>query len=201
MLTLIAMLLIASPEPLRLAPGGQEVLKVPGLTRMAIGDDSIADVRVVGAGEVLVLGRQRGRTTLSLWANGRLSTRSVLVEDGKTSDLGRLVHELVSPTLKVERFGEVSVVQGTLDGVDELERLNALVGDDPSVKVLVRMNPRALPVVAQRISEAFAKHGLAQAKATNVGDRILLEGNVGDEKELARALTIARAIYAQTALP
>lgn len=201
MLALLAVLLVASPDTVRLSPGGQEVLKVPGLTRLAIGDDSVADVRVVGAGEVLVLGRQRGRTNLSLWANGRLSTRNVLVEDGKVSELGRLVHELVNPTLKVERFGELSVIQGTLDGVDELERLNALVGDDASVKVLVRMNPRSLPVVAQRITEAFAKHGLTQARATQIGDRVFLEGNVGDERELVRALSIARAIYAQVALP
>lgn len=197
MVTALLAALVLSAEPVVLSPGEQEVLRVPGLTRIAVGDPAVADVTPTSKGELLVLGKKLGRTTLTLWTARGLETRQLVVDDGHASELGQRLKSLVSPSLRVERFSSYTVVDGTLDSVEEWSRLNALVGSDPNVKVLARLNPRVLPVVAQRITAEFHKAGLSQARAECVGQTVFLEGSVADEVELKRALLIANALYAQ----
>lgn len=197
MVTALLVLAVAAAEPVVLSPGEQSVLRVPGITRIAVGDPNVADVTPTSKGELLVLGKKLGRTTLTLWRARGLETRQLVVDDGHASELGVKLKQLVSPSLRVERFAGYTVVDGTLDSVEEWSRLSALVGGDPNVKVLARLNPRVLPVVAQRITAEFHKAGLAQARAECVGQTVFLEGSVADEVELKRALLIANALYAQ----
>ena len=193
---LVAVTLCASgTDSVRVSPGTQELLKHPGLTRVAIGDPAVADVRVTGAGEVLVLGRQPGRTSLTLWAGSKVSVKTVVVDDGRSSEIARLVKDNVSPTLRVTQYNSATVIEGTLDSVEELDRLKLLIGNDPTVKLLVKMNPYALPFLASQITQAFEKNGIKSAKAIAVGDRIFLEGSVADTAEMTKATAIADAIY------
>ena len=196
---LIAVLLTTPAEPIRLTPGGQEVLRIPGLTRIALSKEEIADVKVLSSGEVLVLGKQKGRTTLTMWINGRVSSRAVVVDDGKSSELARLVHDSVSPALKVEEYNGRVVVDGVVDSVEDLERLKLLVGTEPNVTLLVSLNPRVLPVVAEMITTQLQREGIKTARAVCVGGKIFLEGSVSDQAESQKAQLIADAIYARAA--
>jgi Flp pilus assembly secretin CpaC len=190
------MVVTAEGEPVRLRPGGQSVLKVPGLTRVAIGEKDVADVRVTGAGELLLLGRHAGRTTITLWAQGRVATRTLIVDDGATDELARLVHDLVNPTLKVQSFEDRIVIDGTVDSLEELHRLERLVGEDPRVKILVQLDATAIRALAETITQALHRSGLPEAHATAVGQRILLEGAVSDGAEREKAQDIADAYWA-----
>ena len=45
--------------------GTQKVLSIPGgVSRVAVGDPNVADVKTVGSNQMLVIGGQVGRTTL-----------------------------------------------------------------------------------------------------------------------------------------
>jgi hypothetical protein len=197
MVTALLTLLLAADPTIRLAPGAQEILRVPGLTRVALSAPEVADITPTNSarGELLLVGKQRGRSSLTLWTATGVQTRQIIVDDGKTTELGRMVKELVSPTLHVEQFNGSTVIDGTLDSVEELRRLERLVGEDSSVKLLVKLNPRVLPIVAEQMNAAFKKQGLANARAQCVGQTIFLDGSVGDEAELKKALLIANAIY------
>lgn len=194
MLTAALLFATLAAEPLRLTPGGQEVLKLPGVTRVAISGD-VADVRVISAGEVMVLGKQRGRTTITWWVGSKMNTRPVVVDDGHGSDLSKMIHDLVSPSLTVEQFQDKIVIDGVLDSVEDYNRLKSLVASDPTVTVMAHLNPRVLPVVAEMITQALHREGLKTAFATCVGDRILLEGSVADSMESQKAKLIADSIY------
>jgi pilus assembly protein CpaC len=194
-MTLALLALVLAAEPLRLAPGTQEVLRVPSVTRVAVAEPSIADVTPTGRGELLVVGKAMGRTTLTLWTASGVQTRQVVVDDGHANELTRRIHELVSPTLKVETFNGAIVIDGTLDSIEEYHRLKTLVDGEASVKLLVRLNPRVLPMVAEQMNAAFKKQGLAAAHANCVGQTIFLDGSVADERELQKALLIANAYY------
>ena len=197
---LLVVALLATPlDPIRLTPGGQEVLRIPGLTRIALSKEEIADVKVLSNGELLVLGKQKGRSTLTLWINGRVSSRAVVVDDGKSSELARLIHDSVSPSLKVEEYAGRVVVDGIVDSVEDLERLKMLVGADPNVTLLVSLNPRVLPVVAELITTQLQREGIKTARAVCVGGKIFLEGSVSDQAESQKAQLIADAIYARAA--
>jgi pilus assembly protein CpaC len=190
----------AGVEPIRLSPGTQTVLKVPGVTRVAVGQESVADVRPTGKGELLVTGNAIGRTSLTLWTASGMQTRTIVVDDGRSSELGRMVKELVNPGLRVETFNGVIVIDGKLDSMDELRRLNQLVGNDSNVRVLATVDPRVMPAVAENISAAFRKQGLVNARAVSYGGKIIPEGSVADERELQKALMIANT-YAMAVTP
>jgi pilus assembly protein CpaC len=181
-------------ETMRLRPGAHSVLRTPGLTKVAIADPEVADVQV-SAGELLVLGRRRGRTTMTLWYGSRVSTRSLVVDDGSTDDIARLVHDLVDPSLHVEAFEDKVVIDGKVDSLQDLRRLEQLVGDDPRVKLMVRVDPAAIRVLAETITQALHKNGMPSAQATAVGSKIVLEGSVSDLTERDKAQTIADSYY------
>lgn len=191
MITALLTLCLAAGEPIRLAPGAQEVVRVQNLTRVGVGDPTIADVTPTARGELLVTARSRGRTTLTMWTAKGLETRVVVVDDGKASELGRLVRSLVNPSLRVEEFSNQTVIDGMLDSPAELKRLRALVGDDANVKILARLDPRVLPAVAQNITAALHREGLKDAHAEILGQTLVLEGSVADERERQKAQLIA----------
>jgi pilus assembly protein CpaC len=197
-LALATSLSLVPTDVIRLSPGEQQVLKLPGLKRVAIVTEDYASVRVMGQGELLLLGKQSGRTSMTLWLQDRVVYKTIIVDNGRQSEIARLVHEQVSPTLKVEEYSGKIIIDGTLDAIEELDRLKLLVGDDPNVKILCRMNPRVLPFVAAQISQAFDKAGLRTAHAVAVGNKILLEGSVSDMAEFHKAEQIANAIYNQS---
>jgi hypothetical protein len=181
-----------------LTPGGQEVLHLPGLKRVAIGAEDVASVRVTGAGELLLLGKQNGRTSLTLWLADKVVYRTIVVDNGHASQLALLVHDQVSPTLKVDEYNGKIIIDGTLDAIEEMDRLRILVGDDPNVKLLVHLNSRVLPFVASQITQALEHEGLRTCHATAIGNKIFLEGSVADNAELQKAQGIADALYNQS---
>ena len=190
MIAALALTLCLAAEPVRLAPGAQEVLRVQNLTKVGVGDPNIADV-TASKGELIITARAKGRTTLTLWTARGLETRMVIVDDGKTSELGRLVKTLVNPSLRVDEFSGRTVIDGMLDSPGELKRLRALVGDDANVTILARLDPRVLPAVAQNITAALHRQGLNNAHAACLGQTLVLEGSVADERELQKAQLIA----------
>jgi len=200
MLTIALLSLAIAAEPIRLLPGTQHVLKVPGIMRVAVGQEQVADVRPTGKGELLITGNQLGRTSLTLWTAQGMQTRTIVVDDGKTDQIQRMVKDLVSPALRVETYNGVTVIDGRLDSMDEMRRLEQLFGNDASVRILATVDPRVMPAVAANISAAFQKQGLVSARAVAYGGKIVLEGSVSDERELQKALMIANT-YASAVTP
>lgn len=68
-----------APETLEVARGAYRVLAVPGLTRVAIGDPGVADVKVDGQDSLLVLGAHEGQTTLLVWTKSARKVYAVVV--------------------------------------------------------------------------------------------------------------------------
>ena len=61
----------ADDQTITLGVGTQKVIQVPGVQRVAVGDSEIADVKVLGNNnEILVIGVAEGRTTLLVWRSG-----------------------------------------------------------------------------------------------------------------------------------
>jgi pilus assembly protein CpaC len=119
-----------------------------------------------------------------------METRQIVVDDGKTTELGRIVKQMVNPSLRVEEFGGTTVIDGVLDSPAELARLRQLTANE-NVTILARLDPRVFPAVAQNITAALQRAGLKNAYASVVGQTIVLEGSVADEREMQKAQLIA----------
>src|SRR6476646_7281767 len=71
----------ADENSISLGVGSQRVLAVSGVSRIAVADPSVADVRSVG-GQVLVIGAGEGRTSVIVWkSNGQRVTYTVSVRE------------------------------------------------------------------------------------------------------------------------
>jgi pilus assembly protein CpaC len=71
-LVLTSVPLSAGADNLNLAMGGQQVVNIDGeISRIAVGDPTIADVKLVSARELRVLGEKAGTTDLLVWRRGK----------------------------------------------------------------------------------------------------------------------------------
>ncbi len=66
-LLLLFSLPLLAQEELRLGVNESRTLKVPGLSKAAVGNGKLIKARVVGSGELLLTGLKAGRTTVHAW--------------------------------------------------------------------------------------------------------------------------------------
>jgi Flp pilus assembly secretin CpaC len=203
-LPLLAVLLFTPPalaaEPtVALAPGAQTVLDFPNIRRVAVANPKVADVKVVGKSQLLIIANQRGTTALTVWTDKQQLQRTIVVEPPRVEELARELKALGFSSLDVRAVGENVVVDGQVESFADLQLLRRAVGGLSYVKLLVRMDARAvqaaLTATAEQINTALKRNGIASAKAVVVGQRILLEGSVSDDAERDKAQRIADSFY------
>ncbi len=121
---------IAQDRSLQLNVGGQKEITIPqGLARVAVGDPAIADVMLVRLqkgvpdGQVLVMGKAPGRTTLMLWPKGaataisyevQVSVAAPLAAPGSSASSGRIT-----------TTGKSAVIEGQVRDMESHQRLVA----------------------------------------------------------------------------
>ncbi|WP_224366783.1 pilus assembly protein N-terminal domain-containing protein [Hyalangium versicolor] len=189
----------AEEPPVRLAPGEQQVLDIPGIRRVAVAAPDVADVRVVGKSQLLITAQRRGRTTLTLWTDTKQFQRTLVVDTPRAEDLTRELKAFGFTDLDVRTVNERLVISGHVDSVQDMKKLRALVAGRSEVTLLVGLDARviqaALTVTAEQINTALKRTGIVSAKAVVVGQRILLEGSVTDDAERDKAQRIADSYY------
>ena len=187
-----------APGTLQVPVGQQRVLDRPGIARVSVGDPGIAQVTPVAGHQVLVTGVAPGRTTLILWfEGGRRETRDVVVRDpGRLGEVEGVLGILgLSKALTVRPAGRGLVVEGTLLTLTELRRFDQLRQAEPGLVTLVKVAPDVYRRLADQITAALHRAGLAGAQATAVGTTVFLEGTVTDAGARQQAGDIARAIW------
>ncbi len=203
-LPLLAVLLLplaaSAAEPrVELAPGTQTVLDFPSIRRVAVANPTVADVKVVGKGQLLVIASQRGTTALTVWTDSGPQQRTIVVAPPRVEELARELKALGFSSLEVRAIGENVVVDGQVDSFGDLQTIRRAVDGLSYVKLLVRVDAKAiqaaLSVTAEQINTALKRSGITSATAVVVGQRILLEGSVSDEAERHKAQRIADSYY------
>jgi pilus assembly protein CpaC len=62
-----------SPERVILETGDSQIIRLNSVTRIAVGDEKIADVRIISKNEVLLVGKAEGGTSLYIWSGQQLN--------------------------------------------------------------------------------------------------------------------------------
>jgi Flp pilus assembly secretin CpaC len=201
---LLAVLLLSLPvaaqdATVQLSPGEQKVLDFPSIRRIAVASPEVADVKVIGKKQLLVIAQRRGRTSLTVWTDKQQVLRTIVVDQPRAEDLSRELRDLGFTDLDIRTVGDNIVVDGRVDSLNDLKRLRSVVAGRSDVKLLVRADARviqaALANVAEQINTAFKRNGIVSARAVVVGQRILLEGSVTDDVEREKAQRIADSFY------
>ena len=103
---------LAEPAELELQVGHTRLLPAPGVTRVAIGDGDIAEVKIIEAtSEILLIGRKAGTTDLRTWQDDGSQYRRIRVlppEKKPSESSTSRATVLPKPTIQVQaRFVEL----------------------------------------------------------------------------------------------
>ncbi|MBZ4402043.1 pilus assembly protein N-terminal domain-containing protein [Myxococcus sp. MISCRS1] len=180
-----------------LGVGAQKVLNIPGLSKVALGDPSIADVKTLGSGQLLVTGQAEGKTTLLIWkSTGQRTSYLINVRKQDPNDviaeIKRLLGEIEG--VSVRMVGDRIYLDGQAYTTQDADRIEQVVSLYPNVKSFVKIAPNAKKLVAQNLNAAFQKGGLKNVQANVVGATIFLEGSVESQQDLQKAELITKAI-------
>jgi len=187
----------AKDQTIQLGVGTQRVLSIPGgVSRVAVGDPNVADVKPLGSNQLLIIGGQVGRTTLLVWRNrGGRDSHSIVVRSVSVDETAAEVRSLLGEVegILVHSVGDRVLVDGEALTAEDFRRSEEVVAMYPSVHSLVKLSPWARAQIAKELNAAFAGANLPAATATVVGNTIFLEGSVESESDLRKATLIAQA--------
>jgi pilus assembly protein CpaC len=199
---------VAAPEAARpdlsvkLGLGQNKVLNVPGgVSRIAVGDPEVADVKAIGSGELLVLGVAEGKTTLLVWKpGGERVSYSINVRKQPPEEIAAELKTLLGEVEGVDTriVGDRVYLDGETLTTADADRVKSVVALFPAVKSFVRPSPNALKVQAKTLAKSFSDAGLAGVVVNVVGNTIFLEGSVEAPDEMKKAELLVKAMGAPT---
>ena len=180
-----------------LGVGTQKVVTIPGITRIALGDPSIAEVRTIGNNQVLIVGQAEGKTTLLIWkSSGQRVSYLIAVRRQDPNEIIAEIKKLLGEIegVSVRMVGDRIYLDGQAYTTQDADRIDQVVSLYPNVKSFVKIAPNAKKLVAQNLNAAFQKAGLKNVQANVVGATIFLEGSVESQQDLQKAELITKAI-------
>src|SRR4051812_47467647 len=186
----------ADENTISLGVGSQRVLGVSGVSRIAVADPSVADVRSVG-GQVLVIGAGEGRTSVIVWkSNGQRVTYTVSVRKQDPNEVAGEMRRLLGEIegVNIRMVGDRIFLDGQAYTAQDAERIEQVVALYPNVKSFVKVAPNAKKLVAQNLTAAFQKAGLRNVQVNVVGSTIFLEGSVESQQDLQKSELIVKAV-------
>ncbi len=180
-----------------LGVGTQRTITVTGLSRVAVGDPGVLDVKSLGGGQLLLTGVAEGKTTLLAFKGGGQQVRysvSVRKQDvsAAITEIKKLLGEIEGVTIRV--VGDRIYLDGQAYTQTDADRIDQVVQLYPNVKSFVKIAPNAKKLVSQTLNAAFAKAGLKNVQANVINSTIFLEGSVESQQDLQKAELITKAI-------
>lgn len=190
---------LAQPDggAIALGVGEQKILQLADVSRVAIGDPEIADVKQVGGGgELLITGVGEGRTSLLVWRTnrGRLGyVVTVRAQDPKevVSEVRALLGDREGVQVRV--VGDHVYLEGETLTPDDSARVREVAQLFPAVRNLVRPGANAHQLAAAALNRSLAKSGLRGVTASVVGGTVVLEGSVESDEEMKKLDLVARS--------
>lgn len=183
-------------ETLQMVRGAQRIISAPGVSRIAIADPNVADVKVVGPGEVLVTATGDGRTELTIWRGSRVTKYEVVVSTMDPRQLKREIEKLLGDRegLRVRVVRDQVYIEGKVLTLSDLEKAEEVATMYPQARNLVKLDPSAHSHIANALNKQLSRVGLNTAKATVVGKTIFLEGTVDSEADLKKAEIVTQGM-------
>ena len=201
---------LLADEILVLTMGDSRLLRFEGLLRAAVGDPKIADVAVVSDKELVLNGRSPGKTTLHVWDKAGVHFYRVEV-DRQDTGIAKKVSELIGlDGITVKMANETILLEGTVskpedklraEGIakaysDKVLNLISVIPEKPApgeVTGAAAKTPEAeAPPKPPTTEEIIRKlSGLDGIRVTEIGDTLLLDGEVPTQNDLSRVQAVA----------
>lgn len=103
---------VLAATPLNVSVNGSQYMEAPGITRLAVGNPDIADVKLLSGNDFLVVGKKAGSTSLIIWSNGQREEYSVYVS-GDDEGTERAIQKAIGyPGVKVQMMNGKVLLRG-----------------------------------------------------------------------------------------
>lgn len=103
---------VLAATPLNVSVNGSQYMEAPGITRLAVGNPDIADVKLLSNNDFLVVGEKAGSTSLIVWSNGQREEYSVYVS-GDDEGTERAIQKAIGyPGVKVQMMNGKVLLRG-----------------------------------------------------------------------------------------
>ena len=151
------------------------VLDAGGVNQVAIANPNIADVIVVAPGEVMLVGKKAGTTSLSLWRYGTRYDYTVVV-DGNDNGLAANIESVLKyPDVHVSVVGSKVILEGMVENQYEKNRAEMVAASYGEVTNLLQMrHPKQVRIESRVIeisTDKVKNLGIALGnKASSGGD-------------------------------
>ncbi len=167
LLVLMPPIAYADQNIISLVQGQSRVIEQPNIAKVAIGDATIASVKVINTSQLMVTGISKGITNLSLWqVSGKKKdfTIRVTVEDIKlvSFDVKELLHDIEG--IKTNVIGNRVVLEGQVIKADDYDKIEKVISLYPQVINFVKKNNVRLDKMVQidvkmmEVDKGFAKN-------------------------------------------
>ena len=103
---------VLAATPLNVSVNGSQYMEAPGITRLAVGNPDIADVKLLSNNDFLVVGKKAGSTSLIVWSNGQRKEYSVYVS-GDDEGTERAIQKAIGyPGVQVQMMNGKVLLRG-----------------------------------------------------------------------------------------
>jgi Flp pilus assembly secretin CpaC len=180
--------------------GESSIIPVTNVSRLAIGNSSIAGVIMAGNGGVLVNGKSHGRTSLFIWHGSVRSTYLVEVVDQSLGDFARVLRNAIDePHVGVDVTKGAIVVSGAVVDVQRFSRLEDVIGRFSALSKHQNFDIVNTVTVAQQLGSLQAQltktKGLENIAVDLDGKgNVVVSGTVADRRTAELALQRAGGI-------
>lgn len=187
----------AARERLNLTLGEQKTINTPSISRIAVGNPGVADVKVLEqTNQVLVTAMGVGETNLIVW-DGSDRERTILIRVSArdpwevTGELKRLLTGVEG--IDIKPIGMRVIIDGMVLREEDMKKILKISKFYPQIMSLVTLSPTVLDTNIELVNSELKNAGMSSARAVRVGNRVILTGDVPDESAKKQAKVIADA--------
>ena len=171
---LLSCMLVAVPvlaSNMTVGVNQSHMIDAAGVNQVAIANPEIADVIVVAPGEVMLIGKKPGTTSLSLWRYGNRIDYTVVVDGSDDGTAGIVQGVLKYPDVHVSMAGGKIILEGMVENQYERTRAELIASSYGTVTNLLQMrHPKQVRIESRVIeisTDKVKNLGIAFGNAAN----------------------------------
>ena len=153
---LLSCMLVAVPvlaSNMTVSVNQSHMIDAEGVSQVAIANPEIADVLVVAPGEVMLIGKKPGTTSLSLWRYGNRIDYTVVVDGSDDGTAGIVQGVLKYPDVHVSMAGGKIILEGMVENQYERTRAELIASSYGTVTNLLQMRHPKQVRIESRVIE------------------------------------------------
>ncbi len=179
-------------DVLRIRPGFQQILDIPRVTRISVGNPDIVEARPLTKRDgILVVGKKEGDTDLVIWEKDKRTDWSIEVRDRKLSH-GEEIRAFVAgfPDLTISEAGNSVLIAGSVPSASDRRLLEKFVENRPGVHLRVSLTEDRKALLSYDLKIIEISTGSSAQLGVRWPDSLGVRGTFSSGPDAGSALTL-----------